>query len=53
MINWIKNLFCKHEYVYIGTVTTFNDSFLWTTISPYKKEHYQCKKCLKIKKVEI
>jgi len=53
MIEWFKNLFCKHEYVYIGTITTFNDSFLWTKIPPYKTEHYQCKKRLKLKKVEI
>lgn len=51
MIEWFKNLFCKHEYVYKNTVRYYfedNSKYPYTV-----KEHYQCKKCLKLKKVEI
>ncbi len=51
MIEWFKNLFCKHEYV-LKNITDYYSTY--KSKHPYiTKEHYQCKKCLKLKKVEI
>lgn len=51
MVDWIKSLFCRHEWQFQKTVRIWWDKE--TNVIDQQYDVYVCPKCLKVKKVKF
>lgn len=62
MIDFVKRIFCKHDYMYVGGTNHINiDACVlsgiprkeWTNYPEYTEHVYMCRKCGKKKKIKM